>query len=112
MRPTRANSLRWACLAVALTLAVPRAGFAEEPLTAKAPAETLSWETGEGHSYFIPALEIAGFIAGLNVFNRFLVDLAGVIVIREWRRFNLTYNFLGHTRFGAVEWRPAELAAR
>jgi len=25
---------------------------------------------------------------------------------------NLTYNFLGHTRFGAVEWRPAELAAR
>src|SRR5206468_3853064 len=61
MRPTRASSLRWVCLAVALTLGVPRAGFAEEPLTAKAPAKTLSWETGEGHSYFIPAFEIAAF---------------------------------------------------
>ncbi len=38
------------------------------------PGRDLSWETGEGHSYFIPAFEIAGFIAGLNVFNRFLVD--------------------------------------
>jgi hypothetical protein len=25
---------------------------------------------------------------------------------------NLTYNFLGHTRFGATEWRPEELAGR
>ena len=25
---------------------------------------------------------------------------------------NLTYNFLGHTRFGAVEWRPEQLASR
>jgi len=25
---------------------------------------------------------------------------------------NLTYNFLGHTRFGAVEWRPEEVAGR
>src|SRR5947209_1238919 len=74
MRPTRASSWRWVCLAVALTRGVPRAGFAEEPLTAKAPAKTLSWETGEGHSYFIPAFEIAGFIAGLNLFNRFLAD--------------------------------------
>jgi len=74
MRPTRASSLRRVCLAVALTLAVPRAGFAEESLTAKAPAKTLSWETGETHSFYIPALEIAGFIAGLNVFNRFLAD--------------------------------------
>src|SRR5438132_1588322 len=74
MRPTRASSLRRVCLAVALTLAVPRAGFAEESLTAEAPAKTLSWETGETHSFYIPALEIAGFIAGLNVFNRFLAD--------------------------------------
>src|SRR5207245_10075601 len=74
MRPTRASSLQWVCLAVALTLAVPRAGFAEESLTAEAPAKTLSWETGESHSFYIPALEIAGFIAGLNVFNRFLAD--------------------------------------
>jgi hypothetical protein len=25
---------------------------------------------------------------------------------------NITYNFLGHTRFGAVEWRPEPLADR
>ena len=25
---------------------------------------------------------------------------------------SLSYNFLGHTRFGAVEWRPAATAAR
>jgi hypothetical protein len=25
---------------------------------------------------------------------------------------NLTYNFLGHTRFGAVEWRPDQVADR
>jgi hypothetical protein len=24
----------------------------------------------------------------------------------------LSYNFLGHTRFGAVEWRPGEIAPR
>jgi len=24
----------------------------------------------------------------------------------------LSYNFLGHTRFGAVEWRPSEMPAR
>jgi hypothetical protein len=24
----------------------------------------------------------------------------------------LSYNFLGHTRFGAVEWRPDELGGR
>jgi len=23
---------------------------------------------------------------------------------------SLSYNFLGHTRFGATEWRPAELS--
>ena len=30
----------------------------------------LSWETGEGKSYFIPALEIPGFILALNAFDR------------------------------------------
>jgi len=25
---------------------------------------------------------------------------------------SLSYNFLGHTRFGAVEWRPEEIAGR
>jgi hypothetical protein len=30
----------------------------------------LSWETGEGKSYFIPALEILGFIFAVNAFDR------------------------------------------
>ncbi|TGU71025.1 DUF3943 domain-containing protein [Geomonas terrae] len=35
----------------------------------------LSWETGEGKSYLIPALEIPGFIIALNAFDRtFLND--------------------------------------
>lgn len=28
------------------------------------------------------------------------------------KTITLSYNFLGHTRFGAVEWRPAEAGAR
>src|SRR5213594_779708 len=49
---------------------MPRAGFAGEP----APSPVLSWETGEGKSYFIPALEVPAFILGLHLFNRFLTD--------------------------------------
>ncbi len=30
----------------------------------------LSWETGEGKSYFIPALEVLGFILAVNAFDR------------------------------------------
>lgn len=44
---------------------------AARPATA---AEPLSWETGEGKSYVIPALEIAGFLTGLNQVNRHLID--------------------------------------
>ena len=51
--------------ALAVALVVPRPGAA---------AERLSWETGEGKSYVIPALEIGGFLTGLNVFNRNVVD--------------------------------------
>jgi hypothetical protein len=50
---------------VALALAAPRPGAAAEPL---------SWETGEGRSYVIPALEIAGFLTGLNQVNRHFID--------------------------------------
>src|SRR5882762_108898 len=58
--------------AVALILAVSGAGVgsAEEP----AASPVLSWETGEGKSYFIPALEVPGFILALNVFNRLVID--------------------------------------
>ncbi len=113
MRPTRAGSLRWAFLAVALTLAAPRAGFAEEPLTAKAPDKTLSWETGETHSFYIPALEIAGFIAGLNVFNRFFADTDDYDSDLKSIRHNLTtaevidkdpfsVNQIGHPYQGSI----------
>ena len=46
------------------------------PLSARAAraAEKLDWETGEGKSYAIPALEIGGFLFGLNQVNRHLID--------------------------------------
>jgi uncharacterized protein DUF3943 len=50
---------------IALVLAAPRPGAAAEPL---------SWETGEGRSYVIPALEIGGFLTGMNQVNRHLID--------------------------------------
>jgi Domain of unknown function (DUF3943) len=52
-------------LILALVLALPRPGMA---------AERLSWETGEGVSYVIPALEIGAFGLGLNQVNRHLLD--------------------------------------
>jgi hypothetical protein len=71
MRPSR-GELRWALLNAALALAflMPGTGSAEE----RAAAPVLSWETGEGKSYYIPALEIPAFIAGLNLFNRYFID--------------------------------------
>jgi hypothetical protein len=44
------------------------------PTVARAEGQKLDWETGEGRSYAVPALEIGGFIFGLNQFNRHLVD--------------------------------------
>ena len=72
MRPSRGGESRWALLTAALALALlmPGAGSAEE----RAAAPVLSWETGEGKSYYIPALEIPAFIAGLNLFNRYFID--------------------------------------
>jgi hypothetical protein len=71
-RPSRAGVFRRALLigALAVVLAAPRAGFAEESASSK----KLNWETGEGHSYFIPAFEIGAFIGALNAFNRLFVD--------------------------------------
>ena len=80
--------------AIALFLLSPVAGFAGEPVPAAAPAEgavaaavdnllittpppppnvrkpVLSWGAGNGKSYSIPALEILGFEALLNVYGR------------------------------------------
>ena len=44
---------------------------------------------GAGQSHLIPALEVGGFVFGLN-------------------QSASRTNFLGHTRFGVVEWRPDE----
>jgi hypothetical protein len=55
--------------ALLLTLIGSRVGAAEEP-----SAPVLSWETGAGKSYVIPAAELAAFIFGLNQVNRHLVD--------------------------------------
>lgn len=55
--------------ALALILALPALVCAEE-----ARAGAVDWETGTGKSYLIPAGEIAGFIFGLNQFNRHVLD--------------------------------------
>jgi hypothetical protein len=79
--------------AIALSLLLPGAGFAEEPVPAVAPGKAavaavdnllittppppptvrktvLSWGTGNGKNYWIPALEILGFEALLNGYGR------------------------------------------
>ena len=79
--------------AFALALLLPNAGFAKEPVPAVAPEKgavaavdnllittpppppnvrkpVLSWGTGNGKSYWIPAVEILGFEALLNVYGR------------------------------------------
>ena len=40
----------------------------------KPPSKVLSWETGEGKSYIIPALEIGGYIFLLNQYDRHFVE--------------------------------------
>ncbi|TAL11874.1 MAG: DUF3943 domain-containing protein [Nitrospirae bacterium] len=84
-----AGGCYWALLAgaFALILATPGAGFAEEPAAAPlspaaAPAPTrsevpktvLSWETGAGRSYVIPAVEVVGYLFVLNQYDRHFVD--------------------------------------
>ena len=59
--------MRYWLLIAALTMALTAPG----PGTA---AEPLSRDTGEGESYVIPALEIAGFLTGLNQVNRHFID--------------------------------------
>src|SRR5262249_16932211 len=34
----------------------------------------LNWDTGEGKSYLIPALEVGGFLVGLSMFDRAFLD--------------------------------------
>src|SRR5512134_1465102 len=169
--------------AIALSLLLPGAGFAEEPAPAAAPVKgtvaavdnllittpppppnvrktVLSWGTGDGKSYWIPAFEILGFEALLNGYGRIAYpDLVaakyseghkvysvtpstiwrhltkgpwgfdgdsfqvnqiqhpyqGAVYQGFWRSAGLgfwessVHTFLGDSRFGAVEWRPAEI---
>src|SRR5919106_190872 len=78
MRPSRTAWLRRALLAgaLALGLLIPAAVRAAGPTAVTEPAAgpLLSWETGEDKSYLIPALEIGGFVFGLNQFNRTFLD--------------------------------------
>ena len=57
-------------LALALLLVVPGLAAAEEGTG----SPKLDWETGDGKSYVIPALEIGGFLLGLNQVNRHVLD--------------------------------------
>ncbi|TMQ23897.1 MAG: DUF3943 domain-containing protein [Candidatus Rokuibacteriota bacterium] len=64
--------LRRALAAGALTLAlVTPAAAAEERAR---PTRILDWDTGEGRSYWIPAVEVAGFVFALNQFDRHVFD--------------------------------------
>jgi hypothetical protein len=69
--------------AIALVALTPGAGLAQEPVSLADPV--LSWETGEGRSHLIPALEVGGFIAGLNQFNRHVLDSTDYD--SSWRTF-------------------------
>jgi hypothetical protein len=68
MPPWRARQWRRVLLTCALgsALLTPGVVVAQEP----APAPVLDWQTGAGKSYWIPALEIGGFVFGLNQFDR------------------------------------------
>src|SRR5690242_1774820 len=62
----------------AIVLVIPGVGRAEEP--SRTPV--VSWETGDGKSYIIPAAEVAAFIAALNFVDR--------NVLRDWRDYDVT----------------------
>jgi Domain of unknown function (DUF3943) len=73
MPPPRAGALRHALVTGALlgTLLSPGLGSAEDtPPAPRSPANVLDWETGAGKSYLIPALEVPGFVFGLNQLDR------------------------------------------
>jgi len=74
MRRSGAGARRraWPVVFLALVLLAPAAGAAEEG--APAPSPVLSWETGAGKSRLIPALEVGGFVFGLNQFDRHFVE--------------------------------------
>ena len=102
--------VRGALLAGALVagMGVPATALAEEPR-----GETLDWETGAGQSYLVPAAEIAGFLFGLNQFNRNLIDRKeygsdghsiwrNLQTVPQFDRDPFSVNQLGHPYQGSV----------
>src|SRR5207237_10482963 len=83
---SRSRGVRGSFLAatLALSLVMPGAGCAEE----WTKGARLNWETGEGKSYLIPALEVGGFLVGLNAFNRTFIgsDTYGNSGTSIWRK--------------------------
>lgn len=73
-RSVRAGWFRRVCLsgALALLLMTPHAGSGAEPTPA--PAPSWKWAVEARKSFVIPALEVSGFIFGLNQFDRHFID--------------------------------------
>jgi hypothetical protein len=114
MRPVRAGGWRRVLLTSALALALagvtPNIGSAQEERSA---APVLSWEAGARKSFFLPALEIGGFIFGLNQFNRHFIDAKayGTNAHTFWRNLGseevidndpFSVNQLGHPYQGSI----------
>jgi hypothetical protein len=75
MRPRRVGALRRAVLTGALAFALLRLGTSSAEEAAPPPSpKILDWQTGAGKSYLIPALEVPGFVFGLNQLNRNIYD--------------------------------------
>jgi len=70
MHRSRGRQIRRVALALGCVLLTAGVVCAEEPT----PTRVLDWQTGAGKSYWIPALEVGGFIFGLNQFDRHFVD--------------------------------------
>ena len=101
--------MRVCLIAVLVILFHTATVVAEEP----AAARRLDWETGEGKSYWIPALEVGGFIFSLNAINRVL--FGGGDYDSDWDSFErnlktapvydkdpFSINQLGHPYQGGV----------
>lgn len=101
-------------VAIALVVMVPCTGFAEEPATAipvaSAPMEAdptapvigkstggLSWDTGAGKNYLLPALEILGFDVLLNRFNQRRYEGNDYDVTMSTIRRNLRHSWVTDT---------------
>lgn len=89
-RPVCAVLPRVLGASLALALLAPPAGHAQDPDA----TPVMSWETGAGRSYAVPALEIFGFDALLNGFDR--LEERPNVYDTNWSsiRHNLTHSWV------------------